>query len=80
VDLYRLQPIEVTDLGLDELTAGEAIVAVEWAERWGERPAAAWEIYFEHEGADQRKIRIPHPGSRIPASGSIPPGSSALPS
>ena len=33
VDLYRLGPHEVDDLGLDELMSGEAIVAVEWPER-----------------------------------------------
>jgi tRNA threonylcarbamoyladenosine biosynthesis protein TsaE len=33
VDLYRLEPREVEDLGLDELMSGEAIVAVEWPER-----------------------------------------------
>jgi len=73
VDLYRLQPIEVADLGLDELTAGEAIVAVEWAERWTERPFDAWEIRFDHVGEDRRSIEI-----RAPDPGSIPPGSSAL--
>lgn len=58
VDLYRLRPIEVADLGLDELTSGDAIVAIEWAERWNERPSAAWEIRFEHEGEDRRRIQM----------------------
>jgi tRNA threonylcarbamoyladenosine biosynthesis protein TsaE len=61
VDLYRLQPIEVGDLGLDELASGDAIVAVEWAERWTERPPGAWEISFEHAGEDRRKIQISLP-------------------
>ncbi len=61
VDLYRLQPIEASDLGLDELTSGDAIVAVEWAERWIERPADAWQITFEHAGDDRRRIRIADP-------------------
>jgi tRNA threonylcarbamoyladenosine biosynthesis protein TsaE len=69
VDLYRLQPIEVGDLGLEELTLGDAIVAVEWAERWNERPLDAWEITFEHEGEDRRAIRISDPESRIPHPG-----------
>ena len=34
VDLYRLEPAEVDDLGLDDLVAGDGIVAIEWAERW----------------------------------------------
>jgi tRNA threonylcarbamoyladenosine biosynthesis protein TsaE len=61
VDLYRLQPIEVADLGLDELAAGDAIVAIEWAERWNERPVDAWEIRFEHAGEDRRKIEVTDP-------------------
>ena len=38
-DLYRLEPEEVADLGLDELISGDGVVAVEWAERWTDRPA-----------------------------------------
>jgi len=66
VDLYRLQPIEVADLGLDELTSGDTIVAIEWAERWNERPRDAWVIRFEHEGDDRRSLRIADPASGIP--------------
>jgi tRNA threonylcarbamoyladenosine biosynthesis protein TsaE len=66
VDLYRLQPIEVADLGLDELISGDAIVAIEWAERWNDRPRDAWVIRFEHEGDDRRSLRIADPAYRIP--------------
>jgi tRNA threonylcarbamoyladenosine biosynthesis protein TsaE len=69
VDLYRLQPIEVPDLGLDELVSADAVVAIEWAERWLERPANAWQITFEHAGDDRRRIRIADPGSRVPEPG-----------
>ena len=34
VDLYRLEPAEIDDLGLEDLVAGDGIVAIEWAERW----------------------------------------------
>ena len=64
VDLYRLQPVEVRDLGLDELVSGDAIVAVEWAERWTERPLDAWEIRFEHAGGDRRRILVSAQPSR----------------
>jgi tRNA threonylcarbamoyladenosine biosynthesis protein TsaE len=60
VDLYRLGPEEVADLGLDELSL-DAIVAVEWAERWADRPPHAWEIRFEHEGEDRRRIEVLEP-------------------
>jgi tRNA threonylcarbamoyladenosine biosynthesis protein TsaE len=69
VDLYRLQPLETADLGLDELADRDAVVAVEWAERWNERPFDAWEISFEHQGDDRRAIRISDPASRIPDPG-----------
>ena len=44
VDLYRLQAAEVADLGLDELVSSGGIVAIEWAERWDERPADAIDV------------------------------------
>lgn len=58
VDLYRLKPSEVEDLGLDELTDGTAIVAIEWAERWAAAPPAAWIVRMEDEGGDRRRIII----------------------
>jgi tRNA threonylcarbamoyladenosine biosynthesis protein TsaE len=61
VDLYRLQPIEVADLGLDELVSGDAVVAIEWAERWNERPADAWEVRFGYAGETRRRIDVADP-------------------
>ena len=61
VDLYRLQAAEVADLGLDELVSGGGIVAIEWAERWDERPDDAIEVRIEDTGEDRRQIRIKRP-------------------
>ena len=58
VDLYRLEPAEVDDLGLDELVSGEGIVAIEWAERWRGRPDDAIEVTIEDGGEDRRQIVI----------------------
>ena len=58
VDLYRLSPAEVDDLGLDELIDGNGIVAIEWAERWQGRPNAAIDVTIEDRGADRRRILI----------------------
>jgi|KBSMisStaDraftv2_1062788.scaffolds.fasta_scaffold824092_2 tRNA threonylcarbamoyladenosine biosynthesis protein TsaE len=58
VDLYRLKPSEVEGLGLEELTDGKAIVAIEWAERWADAPAHSWVVRMEHEGEDRRRITI----------------------
>jgi len=61
VDLYRLQAAEVADLGLEELVSGDGIVAIEWAERWDERPADAIDVRIEDTGDDRRQIRIERP-------------------
>jgi len=58
VDLYRLQGAEIDDLGLDELIAGEAIVAVEWAEKMTVQPPGAWRVRLEDEGGDDRRITV----------------------
>jgi tRNA threonylcarbamoyladenosine biosynthesis protein TsaE len=61
VDLYRLEPKEVDDLGLDDLVEGGGIVAIEWAERWSDRPTDAIEVRIEDRGEDRREIRIDAP-------------------
>lgn len=58
VDLYRLEPAEIEDLGLDDLVAGDGIVAIEWAERWPGRPDDVIEVRLEHVGEERRRIRI----------------------
>ena len=61
VDLYRLKPSEIEGLGLDELTDGNAVVAIEWAERWPDAPRDSWTVRLQHEGEDQRRIVIEEP-------------------
>jgi tRNA threonylcarbamoyladenosine biosynthesis protein TsaE len=58
VDLYRLAPREVDDLGLDELVSSGGIVAIEWPDRWRHRPAGALDVRIEHAGGDRRSITI----------------------
>ena len=58
VDLYRLEPAEIEDLGLDDLVAGDGIVAIEWADRWPGRPDDAIEVRLEHVDDERRRIRI----------------------
>lgn len=62
VDLYRLEPVEVDDLGLDELISGDAIVAIEWPERWRGRPSSAVEVRLHRESDTSRRIRIQRSG------------------
>ena len=58
VDLYRLEPKEVDDLGLDELVLGDGVVAIEWAERWTGRPDDVWDVRLEDVGDERRRISI----------------------
>jgi len=58
VDLYRLdRPEEVATLGLEEVFEKDAVVLVEWGERFPElMPAERIEIRLQRLGADDREI------------------------
>ena len=58
VDLYRLEPAEIEDLGLDDLVDSDGIVAIEWADRWPGRPRAVKEVRIEAIGELQRRVAI----------------------
>ena len=58
VDLYLLEPAEIDDLGLEDLVAGEGVVAIEWAERWSGRPDDVTEVRIDDAGEDRRTITI----------------------
>jgi tRNA threonylcarbamoyladenosine biosynthesis protein TsaE len=57
VDLYRLEPREVGDLGLDDL-GEDAVVAVEWAERLPAIAAHAVQVRIAHVSDEGREITI----------------------
>ena len=61
VDLYRLVPAEVDELGLDELASASGIVAIEWADRLPRPLAGAVRVHLEDCGGDTREIRIERP-------------------
>jgi tRNA threonylcarbamoyl adenosine modification protein YjeE len=72
VDLYRLTPAEVDDLGLDEMLERN-VVAVEWPDRWREAPADAIRVTIAIETGSRRRIAIggpitTRPGSSAPLS------------
>ena len=60
IDLYRLEePREVATLGLDEIFEREAIVLVEWGERFPQlMPASRTEIRIRAIGNDEREIEV----------------------
>lgn len=57
VDLYRLAPAEVDDLGLDEFGEG-AVMAVEWPDRWTAPPDDVIEVAIERVDDTSRRITI----------------------
>lgn len=63
VDLYRLAGNEVDDLEplLDEMLAGEAVVAIEWADRLQRLPEPAVRVHIADRGGDDREITIERP-------------------
>jgi len=58
VDLYRLKPVEVDDLGLDEITLGEGVTAIEWPDRLPRLFSGAVHVRIAHGDGDVRTIEI----------------------
>jgi tRNA threonylcarbamoyladenosine biosynthesis protein TsaE len=54
VDLYRLTPPEVDELGLDEIATG-GVLAVEWPDRW-RMPLPGISVTIAMTGGDGREI------------------------
>lgn len=60
VDLYRLTPVEVDDLALDDLLEG-SVVAVEWPDRWRDAPGDAIRVTLERVDDTTRRVTIQRP-------------------
>ena len=60
IDLYRLdEPRQVATLGLDELFDRDALVLIEWGERFPQLlPADRTEIRIRNTGGDVREIEV----------------------
>ena len=58
VDLYRLKPTEVDDLGLDEMTLAGGVTAIEWPDRLPRGFEEAIAVRFELGDGSTRTIRI----------------------
>ena len=59
VDLYRLKPVEVDDLGLDEMALAGGILAIEWPDRLPRPFDGAIHVGLSHASGDNRTIDIP---------------------
>jgi tRNA threonylcarbamoyladenosine biosynthesis protein TsaE len=71
IDLYRLdEPEQVANLGLDEIFDREALVLVEWGERFPNlMPADRFEIRLTPTGETSRQIMITSGQDQVRASG-----------
>lgn len=58
VDLYRLRPVEVGDLGLEEITRSGGVTAIEWPDRLPRGFGGAVEVAIDHDEADDTARRI----------------------
>ena len=65
VDLFRLSPAEVDDLGLEDLMTG-TVIAVEWPDRWRDPPGDAIAVKIENLGGDRRNIEVREPAAEHP--------------
>lgn len=74
LDLYRLDTVpELETLGLEDIWDQEAIVIIEWGERFeSQLPGGRLEIRLEHCDDDSRIIKLREGGA--PARGSQPDG------
>ena len=61
VDLYRLDPAETDDLGLEELPEDGALVCIEWADRLPRPVPGAVSVRIHDRGGDSREIAIDLP-------------------
>ena len=59
VDLYRLTPPEVDELGLDELTLGNVVTAIEWPDRLTHALGVVTvRVHIAHGAGDTRTIQV----------------------
>jgi tRNA threonylcarbamoyladenosine biosynthesis protein TsaE len=59
LDLYRLQNVNIWDLGFEEYLYSSNITLIEWADRLSDiKNDKTWELNFDYVDVDKRKITI----------------------
>ena len=71
VDLYRLTPVEVDDLALEDLLE-EAVMAIEWPDRWRHPPADAVRVFISVIDEHSRRVEISDEVPVVPAEPVVP--------
>jgi tRNA threonylcarbamoyladenosine biosynthesis protein TsaE len=66
VDLYRLQSIEVEELGLEEMAWSGGVVAIEWPDRLPRPLEDIVSVTIEHGDGDDRRLSIRVPNDPVP--------------
>ena len=56
VDLYRLEKVDLDELGMDADLANQGVLAIEWSDRLVRLPAGALSVQFVATGEDLRTI------------------------
>ena len=69
VDLYRIEGIELDDVGFDPVLADAGVLVVEWAERLARPITGAISVSIRDRGGDEREIVIERraPESLVPS-------------
>jgi len=59
LDLYRLKPANVFDIGIEEYLYGDNISLIEWADRLvGAENESDWNVEIEYDDENSRTIKI----------------------
>jgi tRNA threonylcarbamoyladenosine biosynthesis protein TsaE len=63
VDLYRLEKVDLDELGMDADLANQGVLAIEWADRLVRLPEGAVSVEIVATGDDLRTISVRPPGA-----------------
>jgi len=58
VDLYRLEKVDLDELGMDADLASQGVLAIEWSDRLIRQPVGAVSVQIVATGDDQRTIIV----------------------
>ena len=64
LDLYRIDRIELDDVGFDPALADAGVLVVEWAERLTRPVAGAVVVRIDDRGGDDRRLTVTRPARR----------------
>jgi len=61
LDLYRIDRVELDEVGFDPAVADAGVLVVEWAERLSRAVAGAVAVSIQDQGGDARRITVIRP-------------------